>query len=217
MELRTYANLLLRYIWMILLIALIAGVAAGVVDYMRQPVYQSQVRVALRPATNVTEPNALANMMQSLGGRYVPGTFAEAFTSASVIAEAQGAVPQARDTAYSVSVNVLPDTSVLEVRGTGPDPAVLAAYVNAIVAAGIKNPQGLFRGVDLVALEQTRPSTKPISPTPYRDIPLAAGLGLGVGILLALAALYFRGVDRQVALIPAQAPHSESAVSLNRR
>jgi capsular polysaccharide biosynthesis protein len=60
------------------------------------------------------------------------------------------------------------------------------------VDATIKNSKDLFRVVDLVPLETVQPPQNKISPVPSRDIPLAVGLGLAAGVLLALALGYIR-------------------------
>jgi capsular polysaccharide biosynthesis protein len=194
MEARAYFNLILRYAWLIILIMVVAGVGTAVVDSMREPTYRATARVVVRPAAGLSEERTTVDMVAQMGARFIPGTFAQIVTSAAVEADAQKAVglSAAAATDYPVEANVLPDTAVVELAMTGRDPVLLAKYLNATVDATIKNSKDLFRVVDLVPLETVQPPQNKISPVPSRDIPLAVGLGLAAGVLLALALGYIR-------------------------
>ena len=194
MEARAYFNLILRYAWLIILIMVVAGVGTAVVDSMRDPTYRATARVAVRPAAGLSDERTTVDMVAQMGARFIPGTFAQIVTSAAVEAAAQKAagLSAAAATDYPVEANVLPDTAVVELAMTGRDPVLLAKYLNATVDATIKNSKDLFRVVDLVPLETVQPPQNKISPVPSRDIPLAIGLGLAAGVLLALALGYIR-------------------------
>jgi capsular polysaccharide biosynthesis protein len=194
MEARVYFNLIWRYAWLIILIMVVAGVGTAVVDSMRDPTYRATARVAVRPAASLSDERTMVDMVAQMGARFIPGTFAQTVTSAAVQAAAQKAAGLSADAAkdYPVDANVLPDTAVVEIAMTGKDPALLAKYLNATVAATIQNSKDLFRVVDLVPLETVQPPQNKISPVPSRDIPLAVGLALAAGILLALALGYLR-------------------------
>jgi capsular polysaccharide biosynthesis protein len=208
MEARAYFNLILRYAWLIILIMVVAGVGTAIVDSVREPTYRSTARVVVRPATDLTDQRTTVDMLAQMGARFIPGTFAQIVTSAAVETEAQKAVGLSATAAtdYPVEANVLPDTAVVEIAVTGRDPALLAKYLNATVDATIKNSKDLFRVVDLVPLETVQPPQNKISPVPSRDIPLAVGLGLAAGVLLALALGYLRAPAPTVVAQPVDRP-----------
>jgi uncharacterized protein involved in exopolysaccharide biosynthesis len=195
MELRTYLNSIFRYWWLVLLLLVAGGIIAAGLDKVRQPIYSSEARVAVRPSPTLSDTRTIIDLVGQMGARYIAGTFAQTFTSAQVKDVAQKAVglspEQASD--YPLQANVLPDTAVISVEGTGPDPTTLVNYLNATLEATVHDTGDLFRVMDLVPLEQARVPHTPDSPQPSRDIPAGAGIGLGLGIVLALAIDYLRG------------------------
>jgi uncharacterized protein involved in exopolysaccharide biosynthesis len=209
MEIRTYLSILLRYWWLILGIVCLSGAGAALYDSAQTPLYTTTVRVTMRPSALVTDPRDIVNLLGSIGGRYLTGTFAQTFTSAQVADEARKALnlTPTQAATYNFDANVLPDSTVIELRGTGPNAAILVNYLNATVTATVNNTKDLFRVVDLVPLDTPVLPTTPTSPRPARDVLGVAGLGLGLGIVLALAIDYLRRQRHAVAPPqPAPAP-----------
>ncbi len=199
MEIRTYLGSLLRYWWIIVLTALVAGGVAYMVDRGQAPTYSTHVRVAMRPSSIVSDPRDIVNLVGEIGARNLTGTFAEAFTSQQVRTDAQKAAGLTADQAdaYSVDASVLPDTTVIDVEASGPNPTLLVAYLQATITAAVDNTRDLFRVLDLVPLDQAAVPTTPSAPTPARDTALAAALGAAAGVLLALALDYLRENRRE--------------------
>ncbi|HST03231.1 MAG TPA: Wzz/FepE/Etk N-terminal domain-containing protein [Chloroflexia bacterium] len=200
MEVITYLKIIARYWWLILLAALVStGVAAGL-SLTRAKSYSTQALVVVRPATGVlTKTNDLVNMMSELGTRSVLGTFAQLLTSADVKNTAQASVGLSPLSAvdYPLEANVLPDTTVIEVSGKGPDPKLLSSYINATVTAAVANSTDMFQVLELHPLQQATVPLDPSSPIPSRDIPIGAALGVFLGVMLALAIDYLRNPQRQ--------------------
>lgn len=195
MEVGTYLRIVARYWWVILLVMLAAGGGAGLMDSIRARTYTAQARVAASPAKGLPDDRTIIDLMGQMGSRQIIGTLAQSFTSADVQSTARKAagIPDADAGNYILEANVLPDTSVLLVTASGPNPSTLASYLNATVAAAVSNAHNVYKVVDLQPLEQARVPTTPSSPVPSRDIPLGVGLGFALGILLALALDYLLG------------------------
>jgi capsular polysaccharide biosynthesis protein len=195
MDIRTYMRIIARYWWLILLVTLLAGGAAIALVNVRAPQYSAAARVVARPASTITDTRTIVDLVGQMGDRRVTGTFAEAFSAVDVRAEARAAVGLSEEGAleYPLQAVVLPDTHVIEISGTGPDPGKLANLNNATVSATIERAPQLFRVIDLQLLEPARQPVIPSAPVPTRDIPLGFGLGLILGVLLALATDYLRG------------------------
>ncbi len=200
MEVLTYLKIIARYWWLILLATVVStGIAAGL-SLTRAKSYSTQALVVVRPATGVlTHTNDLVNMMSELGTRSVLGTFAQVLTSGDVQQTAQAAVGLNPTSAldYPLEANVLPDTTVIAVTGKGHDPKLLADYINATVAAAVANSTDMFQVLELHSLQSAAVALTPSSPNPSRDIPIGALLGLGLGIMLALALEYLKNPRRQ--------------------
>ena len=202
MEVVTYLKIIARYWWLILLATVVStGIAAGL-SFTKAKSYSTQALVVVRPATGVlTHTNDLVNMMSELGTRSVLGTFAQVLTSGDVQRTAEAAVGLNPTSAldYPLEANVLPDTTVIAVTGKGHDPKLLADYINATVDAAVANSTDMFQVLELHSLQSAAVPVTPTSPNPSRDIPIGTLLGLGLGIMLALALEYLRNPRRQEA------------------
>jgi succinoglycan biosynthesis transport protein ExoP len=183
-----------RYWWIVVLATIATGAGAAVLDAVRKPDYSGFARVVVRPSSKLTDSRILVDTVGQMGARYVTGTFAQTFTSEQVRVAAQQAVglSVAEATRYPLQANVLPDTVVIEVSGTGPDPAVLAKYIDATVNATVQQTITLFGVMELQPLQTANVPPTPTSPRPLRDIPLGLALGLILGALLAWTLAYMR-------------------------
>ncbi|MDQ2805594.1 MAG: hypothetical protein M3Z04_01545 [Chloroflexota bacterium] len=206
MELRIYLNIILRYWWLLLLAISAGGAGAALADHAQTPRYVTQARVLMRPSALMTDPRDLVNLVGQVGSRSIAGTFAQAFTSAAVRAAARNKVglSDGQAAAYTLEANLVPDSMVIAIQGSGPNPVMLVNYLNATTAATVDNTRDLFRVLNLEPLDTPPLPESPVSPSPSRDVSGGAGLGLGVGILLALAFDYLRAPRRAVA-VPARA------------
>lgn len=205
MEIRTYVKIIASYWWLVVLATVAAGLGAYLLDQSRTPTYSAAARVVAQPSMVITDTRTVTDLIGQMGARYVMGTFAEAFTSDTVKAQARRTMGLRDSDAvgYPIVANVLPDTNVIEVSGTGRDPQLLASYLNTTVSTAISNTQQLFQVIDLASLQRATPPTAPSAPVPSRDIPASLGLGFVLGILLALAIDYLRGPQRTPATAPA--------------
>lgn len=194
MEIAAYLRTIGRYWWLILLTTLVStGLAFGV-TMVKAKSYTTHARVLAQASSVITDARSLADIAGQVGMRSVMGTFAQYFSATGVKTAARAAMGFDEQTAanYPVEANVLPDTSVIEVTGKGPDPVVLTNYVNATVDAAVKGGGSLYKVIELQTLERASVPQAPSSPQPSRDIPVGAGLGLALGLLLAFAIEYMR-------------------------
>ena len=194
MEIKAYISTILRYWFVIILVTLVSGATAALLVSVKQPTYSANSRVATRPSAVISDTRTIVDLLGQMTARSVTGTFAQAFTSSDVKAAARQAVGLTEEAAadYPIEANILPDSLVLEVSGSGPDPGLLVNYINATVDAAVQRAPTIFGVVDLVPLDRARFPQNPTSPQPSRDIPLGVALGLLLGIMLALTIDYFR-------------------------
>jgi len=197
MSVGQYVKNIVRYWWIVLLAAVAAGAGAAALDSFLKPSYSGYARVVLRPSDKITDTRTLVDMVGQIGLRYLTGTFAQTFTSQDVKAAAQKSAGLSATEAlrYPLQANVLPDTVVIEVSGTGPDPDMLTRYLNATVDATIQQGNTLFGVVELQTLESAKVPPTPVSPKPLRDITLGLVLGLLLGCLLAWSYGYLREIQ----------------------
>jgi diguanylate cyclase (GGDEF)-like protein len=80
----------------------------------------------------------------------------------------------------------LPDSSVLELTVSGPNPQLTAQLANAIGFQSITFTRSLNSIYEMNLLDTAVPPEVPISPEPLRDGVVAVFLGLAVGAILAI-------------------------------
>ena len=194
MEIRTYLRIVGRYWWIVLLVTLVAVAATVLIDSRRKPEYSGYARVLIRPSPQLTDTRTVVDLVGQLGLSYVSGTYAQSFTSDAVKRRARQAAGLSSDeaTRYPLDANVLPGTVVIELSGQGPDRQVLARYLDATVNSTVSDTLSLFQVIELQPLEPAQVPSTPTSPQPVRDIGLAAGLGVVLGLLLAGTIYYLR-------------------------
>jgi receptor protein-tyrosine kinase/non-specific protein-tyrosine kinase len=164
------------------------------IDSQRTPQYSGYASVVIFPSPALTDSRTVVDLVGQLGARYVIGTYAQTFGKDAVKSAAQhevGLSPEVADK-YPLEANALPDTLVIEVSGQGPNRQLLSDYLDATVSEGILDSAPLFNVIELQQLELAHVSSTPTSPQPIRDVGLAVGLGIVVGLLLAFAINYLR-------------------------
>lgn len=194
MEIRSYLRAMGRYWFVVIMVTLLAGATAGLLVGLKTPIYSADARVATRPSPVLSDTRTIVDLLGQMTARSVTGTFAQTFTSKDVKEAARVAANLSQDEVadYPIQANILPDSLVIEVSGSGPDPGKLVNYINSTVDAAVERGHDIFGVVDLVSLDPARYPTRPTSPQPARDIPLGIALGLLLGVLLALTLDYFR-------------------------
>lgn len=187
MEIKTYANLLWRWSWLIALAALLGGLLAYVVSLQLPPAYESAatVAVARRSAADseftAVSDRPVATYFELLRKRPVLET---------VINDLQLDVqPQELD--RQLRVSVLRNTSMIVLTVTDTDPERAAAIANEIVNLVSQRGRELLgndvtiRRYSLHILDPARAPTRPVSP----NIPLNVAVLAVVSAMLAMGAV----------------------------
>jgi len=182
-----YIRRLTRRWWLVALTILIAGAATGLTDLLVAPSYTATTQLTLRPAPRLPPATDLTRLMDNIRNAYVVNTLVTAMDQD--VTREQGAalaglpISVADDYAVHVDVDSATQTITIETVGHHADRA--AAYANGLVAAITQTTTRLYR---LIAVQVLQPATPPIAPSRPnmpQDVPLAAGLGLVLGLLLA--------------------------------
>ena len=189
MELKFYLQIL-RFNWWIILLTMLtaAGFALAGAVFLT-PGYQTSARFVVSPSmTADINQDEIVDRLAALDKRSIVTTYSEVLRSARIFTEAGEALDldPAAAAAYSRSAVVLPETNILELTVTGPDPELTAELANQIGRKGIQYVQRLYTVYEIRFLDSAPVPDKPFRPQPVRDLSLAAGLGLIVGCLLAV-------------------------------
>ena len=146
MEVRAYLRTLARYWFLIVLVAIVSGGTAALLVSVKTPSYSASARVTTRPSTVLSDTRTIVDLLGQMASRSVTGTFAQVFTSSEVKAAARQAANLSADAAgdYPIEANILPDSLVIEVSGSGPDPGMLVNYINATVDATVQRSHDIL-------------------------------------------------------------------------
>ncbi|CAG0959674.1 hypothetical protein ANRL3_00793 [Anaerolineae bacterium] len=188
MELKHYLRMLQAGWWIIALTVLAAISFSLAGSYLATPIYRARARLVVKPNVTVIGTGNLVDSLNTLDKRSIASTYAEVLTSNRIQSEAATALhiePTVLQN-YPRTATLLPDSNILEVSVSGPDPNIAAQLANGIGQRGIVYIQGFYQVFTVDFLDPAIADNIPVSPQPIRDVSIAIGLGLVVGAALAL-------------------------------
>lgn len=130
MELRQYVTLLRKWLWLILLCTVLAGVAAYVVSRNSQKIYQASATLMVNQAATPTSAAAYADILTS---ERLARTYASLLVSRPVLEETAARLGiSAVGLKPSITVTPVRDTQLLEIKVDGPDRVLIAEIANTL-------------------------------------------------------------------------------------
>ncbi len=130
MELRQYVALLRKWLWLIVLCAVLAGASAYVVSRNSQKIYQASATLMVNQAANPSGTTAYADILTS---ERLARTYASLLTSRPVLEETANRLGiSAQGLGRAINVTPIRDTQLLTIKVEGPDPALAAAIANTL-------------------------------------------------------------------------------------
>lgn len=188
METRLYFQMLRRGWWVIVLTALMAVALSLGLSYLATPRYQATATFIITPGATLTVGRDVVNSLDTLDRRSVVATYAEVMNSQRIYGEALTSLKLEASALedYEMLAVVLPESSVLELDVTGPDPKMAAELANAVGYQAIKFLRSFNQVYDLNFLDTAIATEEPISPQPIRDAGLALLLGFAAGVLIVI-------------------------------
>ena len=195
MEVRLYFRMLQRNWWLILLTAIVALTVSLTISYLATPQFSAVARFIIVPSSSLTSGADVVRSLDTLDRRSVVATYAEVMNSSRILENAANFLNLDAATIlkeYSIQSVDLPDSSVLELTVSGPNPQLAAQLANAIGFQSITFTRSLNLIYELNFLDTAVPPELPFSPEPLRDGAVAVFLGLAVGAILAVVSEQIR-------------------------
>jgi succinoglycan biosynthesis transport protein ExoP len=143
MEIRQYWNLFGKWLWLLVLGALLAGSASFFISRNMTPVYEASTTLLVTPGS----AQALDNYNSLIASERLAQTYAQLLTSASVLQDTYlklGAGPAGESAnsrpsaAFSVSAEPVRNTQLIQLRVTGTDPVLITDAANTVVQVFIQ-------------------------------------------------------------------------------
>ena len=195
MEVKLYFRMLQRNWWLILLTAIVALTVSLTISYLATPQFSAVARFIIVPSSSLTSGADVVRSLDTLDRRSVVATYAEVMNSSRILENASNFLNLDAATIlkeYSIQSVDLPDSSVLELTVSGPNPQLAAQLANAIGFQSITFTRSLNLIYELNFLDTAVPPELPFSPEPLRDGAVAVFLGLAVGAILAVVSEQIR-------------------------
>ena len=189
MEIKLYFRMLQKNWWLILLTAMTALTVSLAISYAATPQYRAVARFIIIPSSSLTSGADVVRSLDTLDRRSVVATYAEVMNSSRILEGSTNFLSLDINSIikdYTIQAVDLPDSSVLELTVSGPNPILAAQLANAIGFQSITFTRSLNLIYELNILDTAVPPELPFSPEPLRDGVVALVLGMAVGGVLAV-------------------------------
>ena len=187
MEIKYYLRVLQRGWLIILITVLIAVLSALIVSYIIPPQYQTISRYVVSPNSALYDTTwDVVSSLDTLDRRSIINTYKEVLASSSQAnstAIFQSLTPEEYEK-YEFLVTVVPETNIVQLVVTGPDPDKVVEISKNISSSAIEYINDLYPVYSFSVLEDPAFPTEPFSPKYLQNIALAliAGAIIGVGL-----------------------------------
>ena len=131
LDLRQYVDALIRWSWVAIIVAVLAGAAAYFYTQSRTPVYQASSLVQIQQ----TQGSALPTFSDLQLSRALASTYKELITTTDILSAVTKELGLSASTGglrKNISVSILRDTSILRILAMNEDPALSASIANAV-------------------------------------------------------------------------------------
>ena len=143
MELREYAAIIWRWLWLIVLGTLLAGTTAFIVSRRMTPIYQASTTLLINQARNPGTPS----YQDILTSERIAKTYAELLTRRPVIEEVATRLGLALENGelsdVELDVKPLRDTMLIELTAESPSPQLAAEVANTLPAVFIEQNEAI--------------------------------------------------------------------------
>lgn len=187
MEVKYYLRVLQRGWWIILLTVIIAVNAALIVSYIVDPLYQTDSRYVVSPnAALYNDTWDVVSSLDTLDRRSIINTYKEVLASAAADTTNPVFSGMSLDEieTYEILVTVVPDSNIVQLTVTGPDPSKVVELSQGISDEAIDFINKLYPVYTFSVLDKPNMPTEPFQPNPLQNAGLAliAGIIIGVGL-----------------------------------
>jgi uncharacterized protein involved in exopolysaccharide biosynthesis len=184
MRLSDYLVAARRSWWIVLLMIVLGIVGASAATSIGGKSYTSQTRVAVAPNAGLPlnasmieiKPEKVATAAELVSGDVLMDRAAEQAGVAKSVADQ-----------YTASASASLRGSTVDVFVSGPDADVAAKLNAALVAAVSARYAELYVGYSLIVVDGPTIATSPSGPSRNAQVAVGAVIGLGVGMLIAIA------------------------------
>lgn len=173
--------------WIVITI-LIAVCISLAVSLTTVPVYRTQATFIIAPNKNLPSSRDVVSAFTALDTLNIFSTYADILSSERVYEEAKKVVDldEAELSQYSRFTEMNPESIILGLTVEGPNPQTAAVLANEVGKYGIQFINAYFSVFEIDFLDQAVATNQSYRPKTYRDMGIAAGIGLVCGMLVVI-------------------------------
>ena len=188
MILKYYLTIIRKQWWLAVACLLGGWVIALITALVVIPQYQASVTFIVAPNSNLISSRDMVTSLDTLDNMSIISTYADILRSERIYDNTLAQLDLNPEIAenYQRSVEIQTDSKILQLNVEGPDPASSAVMANAIGENSIAYIKGIYQVYDIAFLDLAKIPKDPIHPQPLRNGLIGAGIGLIVGVFLAI-------------------------------
>jgi diguanylate cyclase (GGDEF)-like protein len=187
MEMKYYLRIIQRGWWIILLVILASVNTSLIVSFLMTPQYETTARFVVSPNSSLfTDTWDVVSSLDTLDRRSIINTYKEVLDTPSIYnahPDISALNPNELDD-YETVITVIPDTNIVQLTVTGPNPEKAVKVANAISTSSIGFINNLYPVYSFNVLNEPELPIDPVQPRPLQNVILAlvAGAIIGVGL-----------------------------------
>lgn len=173
---------------LIIICGLLAAAIALIISLNTIPLYQTNTTFIISPSPNLPSSRDAVSALAALDTLKIFSTYGDVLISERVyeiaLKEINLTAVDLKD--YQRSTALRPNSIILVLTVEGPDPAIASKLANSIGKKGIEFINAYFDVFQINILDPAIEPLLPITPQPIRAGLIAGGIGLLIGLLLAI-------------------------------
>jgi len=193
MDLRQIFNIILRRLWIIILVTVVATLSSGIISYfVLEDIYQASTTLMVSKTRDDQTTNLQYNDI--LLNQKLVKTYSEVAKSNRVLEkvveklELDMSVDALRS---KVQVNSVADTEIIRISVEDQDPVFAAELANSIAVVFMGEIGGIMKMDNVQFIDMAKVPQNPIKPRPAMNIAIAAVLGIMVSVFIIFLVEYF--------------------------
>lgn len=175
--------------WKWIVIAVLVAVSFSLaISATTVPIYRSQATFIIAPNKNLPSSRDVVSAFTALDTLNIFSTYSDILASERVSHEAYKnlEISESELSQYSRATEMKPESLILELTVDGPNSQTASILANEIGKYGIQFINAYFSVFEIDFLDQATPPEETFRPRIYRDMRIAAGIGLVVGLIVVI-------------------------------
>jgi capsular polysaccharide biosynthesis protein len=187
MELKRFASIVIKRLWIVILLPLLFGSSAAYVSfYMLSPLYESSTTLYVNNSTSINNPGIPVDYTGLLAADYLVKDYRELVKSRvvtdAVIKDMKLKKMDPQTLAALISVNSKNETRIIEISVQNQDPKLAMNIANNVSAVFMEKVKELMKVENVNIVDAAQLPASPIEPSPFRNITIAAFLGIAIAL-----------------------------------